>query len=109
MEEDYPGIKQQDAEIYWGDETGIRSDCQHEHGDAPKGKNSIVKLNATLTSLNMIPAISNQGTVRFQIYKGSMNADRLIDFLKRLTKKSELKVYLILDNLRVHHAQVINS
>ncbi|WP_299589702.1 IS630 family transposase, partial [uncultured Microbulbifer sp.] len=60
MEEDYPGIKQrakqEGAEIYWGDETGIRSDCQHERGYAPKGKTPIVKLNAKRCSLNMISA-----------------------------------------------------
>ncbi|MFA0813236.1 IS630 family transposase, partial [Microbulbifer epialgicus] len=96
-------------EIYWGDETGIRSDCQHERGYAPKGKTPIVKLNAKRTSLNMISAITNQGTVRFQIYEGSMNADRLIDFLKRLIKTAGRKVYLILDNLRVHHARVVKA
>ncbi|WP_444916185.1 IS630 family transposase [Microbulbifer sp. TRSA007] len=113
MEEDYPYIKQrakkEGAEIYWGDETDIRSDCQHERGYAPKGKPPIVKLTAKRASLNMILAITNQGTVRFQIYEGSMNADRLIGFLKRLIKTAGRKVYLILDNLRVHHARVIKA
>ncbi len=42
LEEEYPAIqeqaKQENAEIYWGDETGLRSDCQHERGYAPKAK-----------------------------------------------------------------------
>ncbi|BBM02234.1 IS630 family transposase [Microbulbifer sp. GL-2] len=109
----YPGIKQrakqEGAEIYWGDETGIHSDCQHERGYAPKGKTPIVKLNAKRCSLNMISAITNQGTVRFQIYEGSMNADRLIDFLKQLIKTAGRKVFLILDNLRVYHARVVKA
>jgi uncharacterized protein with HEPN domain len=33
MEETYPAIakesKSQNAEIHWGDETGVRNDCQH--------------------------------------------------------------------------------
>ncbi|WP_226649599.1 IS630 family transposase, partial [Microbulbifer variabilis] len=113
LEEDYPNIKRrakrEDAEIYWGDETGIHSDCQHERGYAAKGKTPFVRLNAKHASLNMISAVTNQGTVRFQIYEGSMDADKLIDFLKRLIKTAGRKVYLILDNLRVHHARVVKA
>lgn len=97
------------AEIYWGDETGLRSDCQHGRGYAPKGKTPIVRLNAKRASANMISAITNQGKVRFRIFEGSMNADVLIDFCERLIKSTRRKVYLILDNLRVHHARVFKA
>ena len=110
LDEDYPAIKakakEEKAEIYWGDETGVRSDGQHERGYAPKGQTPVIRLNAKRTSTNMISAITNQGKVRFRVFEGSMNADILIDFCKRLIKSSNRKVYLILDNLRVHHAKV---
>ena len=110
LEEDYPEIqkraKAEKAEIYWGDETGVRNDSQHERGYAPKGKTPIVRLNANRKSINMISAITNQGKVRFSIFDGTMNANILIDFCKRLIKSAQCKVYLILDNLRVHHAKV---
>ena len=113
LDTEYPKIKskaqKENAEIYWGDETGIRNDSQHERGYAPKGKTPIVKLNAKRASLNMISAITNQGKVRFHLYEGTMNADKLIDFLKRLIKTAKRKVYLILDNLRVHHAYVVKD
>ena len=38
-----------------------------------------------------------------------MNADRLIDFCQRLITSAQRKVYLILDNLRVHHAKVFKA
>ena len=38
-----------------------------------------------------------------------MNADILIDFMKRLIQGSKKKVFLILDNLRVHHAKVVKA
>jgi transposase len=47
LNEEYPEIKSrakaEDAEIYWGDETGIRNDSQHERGYAPKGNTPIVR------------------------------------------------------------------
>jgi hypothetical protein len=39
------------------------------------------------------------------ITKESVNADVLIDFMKRLIKDTGRKVLLILDNLRVHHTK----
>jgi len=38
-----------------------------------------------------------------------MNADILIDFMKRLTKDAKKKVFLILDNLRVHYAKMVKA
>jgi len=38
-----------------------------------------------------------------------MNADKLIEFCKRLIRSAKRKVYLILDNLRVHHAKVFKA
>ncbi len=87
----------------------MRSDCQHERGYAPKRKTPIIKLNSKRSSINMISAITNQGKVRFQVYEGTMNADKLIGFLKRLIKSSKKKIFLILDNLRVHHAYVVQD
>lgn len=113
LEEEYPAIqaqaKRENAEIYWGDETGLRNDCQHERGYALKGKTPVIRLNAKRESINMISAVTNQGKVRFQIYESNMNADVLIDFLWRLTKDAKRKVILILDNLRVHHAKPVKE
>ncbi|MEZ5507746.1 MAG: IS630 family transposase [Gammaproteobacteria bacterium] len=113
LEDEYPAIqeraKREDAEIYWGDETGIRNDCQHERGYALKGKTPTIRLNAKRESINMISALTNQGKVRFRFFEGTMNADILIDFMMRLLKDAKRKVYLILDNLRVHHAKPVKE
>jgi len=42
--------KAEKAEIYWGDETGMRNDCQHERSYALKGKTPMIRLNANRTS-----------------------------------------------------------
>lgn len=113
LDDDYPAIKTQakaeNAEIYWGDETGMRNDSQHARGYAPKGKTPVIHLNAKRASTNMISAITNQGKVRFQVFDGTMNANILIQFCQRLIKSAGRKVYLILDNLRVHHAKVFKA
>lgn len=113
LEKTYPSIKAQakkeGAEIYWGDETGVRGDSQCGRGYAPVGKTPVIKLSAKRSSTNMISAVTNQGKVRFQIYDGRMDAKQLIAFMKRLIKDAKRKVFLILDNLRVHHAKKVNE
>ncbi len=113
LDEEYPSIakraKQEDAEIHWGDETGVRSDCQHGRGYSPKGKTPVIRLSAKRASINMISSITNQGKVRFMIYKDSMNAKMFIKFIKQLIKEADKKIFLILDNMRVHHARVVKE
>ncbi len=113
LDEEYPEIHAkaiaEEAEIYWGDETGLRNDCQHERGYAPKGQTPVIRLNAKRDSINMISAITNQGKVRFRLFQGGMNTDILIGFMRRLIKDAKRKVILILDNLRVHHAKKVKK
>ena len=43
------------------------------------------------------------------IYTGNMNADRFIQFLEQLIKSKNKKIFLILDNLRVHHSKIVKQ
>ncbi len=111
LDKTYPKVveraKREDADIHWGDETGLRNDCQHERGYAPKGKTPVIRLNVNRCKINMISSVTNQGKVRFKLFNGSMNADILIDFMRCLIRDSEKKIFLILDNLRVHHSKKV--
>ena len=49
--------------------------------------------------INMISAISNQGKLHFMSSQESINQQKLIEFLERLLKDIQRKVYIILDNL----------
>jgi len=113
LDEEYPAIKErakkEGAEIHWGDETGVRNNSQHGRSYAPKGKTPVKKSMAKRFSVNMISTVTNQGKVEFMIYSGSMNTDRLIEFMKQLIKGKFKKTYLILDNLRVHHSKLVKK
>ncbi len=113
LETTYPDIsakaKQEKAEIHWGDETGIHNDAYNVKGFAPKGKTPVVKLTAKRFGINMISSITNQGKVRFMLYKETMTSKVFIKFISRLIKDSKNKVFLILDNLRVHHSKIVTA
>ena len=101
--------KRENAEIYWGDETGLRSDESRHRGYAPRGKTPVLRIRARRKSLSLISAITNQGRVRFMVYPGAMSPVLLIDFMRRLIRDAGRKVFLILDNLNVHKARKVRE
>jgi len=113
LDEEYPAIeakaKREKAEIHWGDETGLRNDIQHGRSYAPRGKTPTVLLPAKREHISLISTVTNQGKVRFMVYENAMNAATLIKFLKRLANDAGRKVFLILDNLRVHHSKAVKE
>jgi transposase len=113
LEEDYPAIKmrarKENAEIAWADETGCQNECNYLKGYAPRGQTPILPVGNHKLRINMISALTNQGKLRFMFYRESMNGKLLIKFMRRLVKDSPRKVFLILDNLRSHHAKIVTQ
>ena len=108
LDEEYPDIarkaREEGAEILWGDETGISSEDNRGRGYAPKGQTPVVFGPGKRFSASMISAINNQGKMRFMVYEGALRVDTFLKFLRRVIKDAGKKVFLIVDNLRVHHA-----
>jgi transposase len=113
LEKTYPEIerraRQEGGEIHWGDETGVRSTCQHGRGYAHPGATPALPVAGSRFSVNMISTITNQGKVRWMIYDGKMNAALFIVFLSRLIAGASRKILLIVDNLSVHEAAAVED
>jgi transposase len=113
LEKTYPEIAKRAAkeggEIHWGDETGVRSTCQHSRGYARPGETPEMMVPGSRFSVNMIATITNQGKVRWMIYPGKMNAALFIVFLTRLIAGATTKVFLIVDHLSVHEAAAVEQ
>ena len=113
LEEEYPVIaacaKVEGAEIHWGDETGLRSDDVRGRSYAPQGQTPVIRVNNKRHGLSVISTVTNKGQMRWKAFDGALNSDILIDFLRRLVKDAGRKIYLILDNLRVHHSKPVKA
>jgi len=109
----YPGIRErakaEKAEIFWGDETGLRSGDVRGRGFSPRGETPVINATAKYENLSMISAITNQGRIEWMIVDGAVNIEHFMDFLKRLIRYRRRKIFLILDNLKVHHAKVVTA
>ena len=111
LREQYPAIRRQaareKASIYWGDEMGVRSDHQTGRSYGRKGKTPVIPSTGKRFSCNMISAITNRGALKFMIFREHFTAEVFIEYLDRLVKSSQQKVYLIVDNHRVHRAKKV--
>lgn len=114
LEGEYPGIEQrakrEGAEIHWGDETALVNTDVRGRSFAPAGKTPVVKtVGGTRQKLSMIATVTNQGKTRWMIIDEAFDAAKLIEFLQALIQDADRKVFLILDNLRVHHSKIVKA
>ena len=114
LQGEYPAIEQraraEGAEIHWGDETALVNTDVRGRSFAPAGKTPVaMAVGATRQKLSMIATVTNQGKTRWMIIDEAFDADKLIEFLQALIKDAGKKVFLILDNLRVHHSKLVKA
>lgn len=114
LEEEYPAIrrraKREGAEIHWGDETALVNTDVRGRSYAPRGKTPVVKVvGGTRQKLSMISTVTNQGKTRWQIIEGNFNHEKLIEFFEALIEDTDRKLFVILDNLGVHHCKPVKA
>ena len=109
MTRDYPRIvaraKAEKAEIHWGDETGVALSTYHARGYAPSGQTPALRLPVKRARISMISSITNRGDIQFMLYEKGLRVATFLTFLKRLVAHRKRKLFLIVDNLQVHHAK----
>ena len=113
LRRDYPAIaaraKAERGTIFWGDETGLRSDDVRGRSYAPRGRTPEVRVNHRRANLGLISAVTNRGEVRWMVLDGAIKAPGLLRFLARLVREADGKVFLILDRLPVHRSAKVRA
>lgn len=113
MKKEYPKIvklaKKNSADIYFGDEAGVRSDFHSGRTWSERGKTPVVSTTGARFGMNLISAISPRGQMRFMVVKGRVNASVFIDFLKRLVYGHDKKIFLIVDGHPSHKAKKVKE
>ena len=113
LEKEYPAIRQQakseKAQIFWGDEMGLRSDHAVGRSYGLRGHTPVIVATGKRFGCNMISAITNQGRLNFMVFKGRFIAKVFLEFLYRLVRQSQRKVFLIVDNHPVHRSKKVKQ
>ncbi len=113
---DYPAIaeraKQENAAIFWEDETAVQQDANWVRGYAPRGCTPTIlhDRRACYGAPVMISAVNNQGLTAFAFQRSAVRRYSFIRFLHRLIKdyrKEGRKLFVICDNCKIHHAKLV--
>jgi len=113
LEEKYPEIRKlaklKKAEIYWGDEMGLRSDhaCGRSYGR--RGETPVIPGTGQRFGCNMVSVITNRGRLYFMIFKRRFRAEVLMEFLRRLVRQVSRYIFLIIDQHPVHVAAKVKK
>jgi len=77
---------------------------------APAGKTPVaMAVGGTRQKLSMNATVTNHGKARWMIIDEAFDAEKLIEFVQALIKDASKKVFLIVDNLRVHHCKLVKA
>jgi transposase len=113
LQHEYPAIatraKAEGAETHWADETGLSNQANYGRSFAPRGETPVLPRPAARASQSMISGMTNRGALRFMVYDGALAAATLLIFLRRLVKGAGRKLFVIVDNLRVHRARQVRA
>jgi transposase len=113
LEEEYPEIRKQakleKAEIYWGDEMGLRSDHAIGRSYGLRGNTPVIPRTGQRFGCSMISAITNRGRLNFMVFTERFNAETFLKFLRRLVRQAKGKVFLIIDRHPVHRSRKVKA
>jgi transposase len=111
LQEEYPQLraraKLEGAEIYWGDEMGVRSDHAVGRSYSKKGRTPVIRGTGKRFGCNMVSAITNRGKLYFMVFKSRFVSAVFIGFLRRLCRQVPRKIYLIIDSHPVHRSAAV--
>jgi transposase len=113
LDQEYPSIRrqaqQEKAQIYWGDEMGLRSHHAVGRSYGLKGQTAVILATGQRFGCNMISAITNQGRLNFMVFKERFTAQVFLEFLRRLLRQIDRRVYLIIDRHPVHRSRRVQN
>jgi transposase len=113
LDEEFPKIKalakREKAEIFFGDEAGVRSDYHAGTTWGGRGETPVVVSTGARFTINMISAISSKGALRFMTVQGGVGARVFITFLKRFLLGAKRPLFLILDGHPSHRSKLVRE
>lgn len=111
--EEFPAIRKMareaGAEIWFGDESGVRSDYHSGTTWGRKGITPVVEKTGQRFRFNLLSVINNVGQMRFMLTEKRVDNALYIEFLQRLLKGAAQPIFLILDGHPVHRSRAVRD
>lgn len=110
---DYPVLKARatkaKAEIFFLDETGVRSDQALGRTWGVRGRTPAVSTSGKRQWVNAISAVNARGAFWYRVFKGRLNKETFVAFLKTFLRGRRKPVFLVVDGHPAHRAALVAS
>jgi transposase len=97
------------ADIYFVDESAVRSDHHRGTTWGAIGQTPVVEDSGDRFGLKLISAVSPRGDMRFAVIEGRMTSDKFIAFLKKLHADAGKPIIVIADNASYHSSGMVQK
>jgi transposase len=109
----YPSIarraRQENADIFFWDESGFRADSVHGKTWALRGETPVVHRPGERQSMSAASAVNSKGAFWFATYEGGLSGELFVTLLKKLMFNRKKAVHLIVDGLPAHKKAIVKD
>ena len=109
--EEFPAIvaraRTEKAQIWFQDESGVRSDYHSGTTWAPVGRTPVVTATGKRVSVNMVSSVNAKGGLHFRLVEGRLTGEAFIDYLTALLHDVPGKIFLVVDGHPAHKAKKV--
>jgi transposase len=109
----YPAIvrqaRQENADIFFWDESGFRADSVHGKTWAQRGETPVVERPGQRQSISAASAVNAKGAFWFATYEGGLSGELFVTLLRKLMFNRKKGVHLIVDGLPAHKKAVVKD
>jgi transposase len=113
MQESLPEVKAQaqeeDAQLHFVDEVGIKTSDQIGTSYAPKGETPVQEVPKTHIEQDVISSVTPEGDLLYWTFPGTMKAEKFITFLEHLVSEATGKIIVFADRHPAHEAQAVED
>lgn len=110
-EEEFPEIARraqaEGAAVFFADEVAVKQDTAWVRGYAPRSHTPVVDVLSNWRPMSMVSAVSPEGQMQHAMKDGAIRTADFIAFMEQLIQIVPCKVFLIIDNLKVHHSREV--
>jgi transposase len=109
----YPAIvrqaRQENADIFFWDESGFRADSVHGKTWAQRGETPVVERPGQRQSISAASAVNAKGAFWFATYEGGLSGELFVTLLRKLMFNRRKGVHLIVDGLPAHKKALVKD
>lgn len=109
----YPAIarqaREENADIFFWDESGFRADSVHGRTWAQRGETPVVERPGQRQSMSAASAVNSKGAFWFATYEGGLTGELFVTLLRKLMFNRRKAVHLIVDGLPAHKKAVVKD